>query len=151
MAGPEPDFDADDAAPHSSLEAIGSLHFTRRRSAALVAGFVVIWLVGVFANQASDAAAAANQADALQARNSALQQDIDSLQAELKLIQEPGFVSSAAHGYMLGLPGEVPFTIDTSVPPPASDAPGSVGIVPQTVTQPSSPLDSWLAALFGGR
>jgi hypothetical protein len=107
--------------------------------------------VGVFANQASDAAAAANQADALQARNSALQQDIDSLQAELKLIQEPGFVSSAAHGYMLGLPGEVPFTIDTSVPPPASGAPGSVGIVPQTVTQPSSPLDSWLAALFGGR
>jgi hypothetical protein len=117
----------------------------------LVAGLVVIWLVGVFANQASDAAAAASQADALQARNTALQQDIDSLQAELQLIQQPGFVSSAAHGYMLGLPGEIPFTIDPSVAAPAAGAPGSVGIVPQTITQPASPLDAWLAALFGGR
>jgi cell division protein FtsB len=151
MAGPEPDFDADDDAPHASLDGIGGLRFTRRRSAALVAGFVVIWLVGVFANQASDAAAAASQADALQARNAALQQDIDSLQAELQLIQQPGFVSSAAHGYMLGLPGEIPFTIDGSVPAPAANAPGSVGIARQNVASPDSPLDAWLAALFGGR
>ncbi|HEY5486134.1 MAG TPA: hypothetical protein VIK06_00670 [Candidatus Limnocylindrales bacterium] len=151
MAGREPDYDADDAAPHGSLDAIGGLRFTRRRSAVLVAGFVVIWLVGVFANQASDAAAAASQADALQARNAALQQDIDSLQAELQLIQEPGFISSAAHGYMLGLPGEIPFTIDPSVPAPSPNAPGSVGIVRVNVVQPASPLDAWLAALFGGR
>jgi cell division protein FtsB len=151
MAGREPDFDADDAAPHGSLEAIPSLRFTRRKSAVLVAGFVVIWLVGVFANQASDAAAAASQADALQARNAALQQNIDSLQAELQLIQEPGFISSAAHGYLLGLPGEIPFTIDTTVAAPAANAPGSVGIVPETVVKPTSPLDAWLAALFGGR
>jgi hypothetical protein len=151
MAGPEPDIDADDAAPHGSLDAIGGLRFTRRRSAVLVAGFVVIWLVGVFANQASEAAAAASQADALQARNSALQQDIDNLQAELQLIQQPGFVSSAAHGYMLGLPGEIPFTIDPTVPAPAANAPGSGGIVRQTVAAPASPLDAWFAALFGGR
>ena len=117
----------------------------------LVAGLVVFWLIGVFANQASDAAAAASQADALQARNTALQQDIDSLQAELQLIQQPGFVSSAAHGYMLGLPGEIPFTIDPSVAAPAAGAPGSAGIVPQTIARPASPLDAWLAALFGGR
>lgn len=151
MRGPDQDETADDETSHGSLESIQGLRFTRRRSAVLVAGLVVIWLVGVFANQASDAAAAASQADALQARNTALQQDIDSLQAELQLIQQPGFVSSAAHGYMLGLPGEIPFTIDPSVAAPAAGAPGSVGIVPQTITQPASPLDAWLAALFGGR
>ena len=80
-----------------------------------------------------------------------LQQDIDSLQAELQLIQQPGFVSSAAHGYMLGLPGEIPFTIDGNVPAPAANAPGSVGIARQNVASPDSPLDAWLAALFGGR
>jgi cell division protein FtsB len=151
MQGPDEDETADDEAPHGSLESIQGLRFTRRRSAVLVAGLVVFWLIGVFANQASDAAAAASQADALQARNTALQQDIDSLQAELQLIQQPGFVSSAAHGYMLGLPGEIPFTIDPSVAAPAAGAPGSVGIVPQTITRPASPLDAWLAALFGGR
>ena len=151
MPGPDEDETADDEAPHGSLESIQGLRFTRRRSAVLVAGLVVFWLIGVFANQASDAAAAASQADSLQARNTALQQDIDSLQAELQLIQQPGFVSSAAHGYMLGLPGEIPFTIDPSVAAPAAGAPGSVGIVPQTITRPASPLDAWLAALFGGR
>jgi cell division protein FtsB len=151
MRGPDEDETADDEAPHGSLESIQGLRFTRRRSAVLVAGLVVFWLIGVFANQASDAAAAASQADALQARNTALQQDIDSLQAELQLIQQPGFVSSAAHGYMLGLPGEIPFTIDPSVATPAAGAPGSVGIVPQTIARPASPLDAWLAALFGGR
>ena len=151
MQGPDEDETADDEAPHGSLESIQGLRFTRRRSAVLVAGLVVFWLIGVFANQASDAAAAASQADALQARNTALQQDIDSLQAELQLIQQPGFVSSAAHGYMLGLPGEIPFTIDPSVAAPAAGAPGSVGIVPQTITRPASPLDAWLAALSGGR
>jgi cell division protein FtsB len=151
MQGPDEDETADDEAPHGSLESIQGLRFTRRRSAVLVAGLVVFWLIGVFANQASDAAAAASQADALQARNTALQQDIDSLQAELQLIQQPGFVSSAAHGYMLGLPGEIPFTIDPSVAAPAAGAPGSAGIVPQTIARPASPLDAWLAALFGGR
>ena len=151
MQGPDEDETADDGAPHGSLESIQGLRFTRRRSAVLVAGLVVFWLIGVFANQASDAAAAASQADALQARNTALQQDIDSLQAELQLIQDPGFVSSAAHGYMLGLPREIPFTIDTSVAAPAANAPGSIGIVPQTIAQKASPLDAWLAALFGGR
>lgn len=151
MRGPEQDVPADDESPHGSLEAIQGFRFTRRRSAVLVAGFVVIWLVGVFANQAGDAAAAASQAEALQARNAALQQNIDSLQAELELIQGPGFVSSAAHGYLLGLPGEIPFTIDPSVPAPAPNAPGSVGLVAQTTVQADSPLDAWLAALFGGR
>ena len=151
MRGLDLDSSADGEAPHGSLDSIPGMKFTRRRIAVLVAGFVVIWLVGVFANQAGDAAAAAGQADALEARNQALQQNIDSLKAELQLIQEPGFVSSAAHGYLLGLPREVPFAIDASVPPPAANAPGSVGVAPQTATQPTSPLDAWLQALFGGQ
>jgi cell division protein FtsB len=151
MQGDDLDFDGDNAAPTAGLESARGMRFTRRRIAVLVAGFVVIWLMGVFANQAGDAAAAATQADALQARNSALQQDIDSLNAELQLIQEPGFISSAAHGYMLGLPGEVPFTIDSTVPAPSANAPGSVGIVPETTRASTSALDGWLQALFGGQ
>ena len=151
MRGRDLDYGDETDAPRGSLESIPGIRFTRRRIAALVAGFVLIWLVGVFANQAGDAAAAANQAGSLEARNEALRQDIGSLQAELQQIQAPGFVSSAAHGYLLGLPGERPFTIDPAVPAPAADAPGSAGIVPQTTPVTTSPLEAWLEVLFGGR
>jgi cell division protein FtsB len=133
----------------ASLQARPSLGLTRGRMAVLFAGFVLLWLIGVFARQVGEAAAAADQADAMRARNEAVVRDIKALQAELDLIGQPGFVDSAARGYMLGSPGEIPFTIDPDAPPLPLDAPGSVGIRADPAVTTESPLDAWLRALFG--
>jgi hypothetical protein len=116
----------------------------------LVAGLFALWLVGVFARQVGDAATAANQADQMRARNVAMERDVASLEAELKLIKQPAFISEMARGYLLGSPREVPFSVGNA-PPLPPDAPGSAGIRPDSQTQATSPLDSWLQALFGSR
>ena len=127
-----------------------ALGLTRGRLAAVIAGLVLLWLIGVFARQVGEAASAADQANAMRVRNGQVAQQIQALQAELHLIQQSGFTDSAARGYMLGSPQEIPFVIDPNAAPLPSDAPGSVGIQPQAQTGTSdSPLDSWLKALFG--
>lgn len=135
----------------ASAEPRPSLGLSRRRIAVMVAGLVCLWLVGVFAHQVAEAATAADQADAMRLRNAAVASEIDSLQAELKLIQQPGFVDFTARGYMLGSAREIPFTIDPNAPPLASDAPGSAGIKPPVAAAPVSPLESWLQVLFGSQ
>jgi hypothetical protein len=134
----------------ASLKPRLSLGLTRGRLAAMIAGLVLLWLVGVFARQVGEAASAADQANAMRVRNAQVAREIQALQAELHLIQQPGFSDSAARGYLLGLPQEIPFVIDPGAPPLPSDAPGSVGIQPQVEAgPPDSPLDAWLKALFG--
>jgi hypothetical protein len=126
-----------------------SLGLTRGRLAAIVAALVCLWLVGVFAKQVGDAAAASEKTDAMRARNAAVVRQIQGLQAELELIQRPGFTDSTARGFLLGLPGEIPFVVDSGTTPVAADAPGSVGITADASKVPTSPLDAWLRALFG--
>ncbi|MGD0019840.1 MAG: hypothetical protein ABSD62_11345 [Candidatus Limnocylindrales bacterium] len=133
----------------ASAEARPSLGLSRRRVAVIVAGLVCLWLVGVFAHQVGEAAVAADQADAMRARNAAVVREIDSLQAELDVIQKPGFVDFTARGYLLGSAREIPFTIDQAAPPLPPDAPGSTGIKPQVASHSESPLESWLQVLFG--
>jgi cell division protein FtsB len=135
----------------ASIEVRPSFGLSRRKLAVAVAGFVCLWLIGIFARQVGEAAAAADQADAMKARNVAVEREIKSLQTELSLIQEPGFVDTAARGYLLGSPDEIPFTIDPKAPPLPADAPGSAGIKPDEKSGPESPLDAWLAALFGSQ
>ena len=135
----------------ASAEARPSLGLSRRRLAVIVAGLVCLWLVGVFARQVGEAETAADQANAMQARNAQVVGEVDALQAELKLIKQPGFVDFTARGYMLGSAREIPFSIDPNAPPPAPDAPGSTGIKPQQVVLPQSPLESWLQVLFGSQ
>jgi hypothetical protein len=135
----------------ASAEPRPSLGLSPRRVAVIVAGLFCLWLVGVFAHQVGEAAAAANQADAMRARNAAVVREVGALQAELKVIQQPGFVDFTARGYMLGSSREIPFTIDPAAPAPAANAPGSMGIKPTAVARPLSPLDSWLQALFGSQ
>jgi hypothetical protein len=115
----------------------------------LVAGLFALWLIGVFVRQVGEAASAANQADQMRARNAAMERDVASLEREIQLIQQPGFVSQSARGYLIGTPGEIPFTVDPSAPALPADAPGSVGIKPDASVQNASPLDSWLQVLFG--
>ena len=142
-----PDASASASAP-APAPALPANPITRRRLAIVVGGIVVLWLIGVFAHQVSEAQAAQNQADVLRARNVAMQRDIQSLERELALIRQPAFVAEMARGYLLGTPGEIPFKVDaTGTLPP--DAPGSRGIVPEPTTGPKTPLDAWLQALFG--
>jgi cell division protein FtsB len=122
---------------------------TRRRLALVVLGIFVLWLIGIFAHQVTEAQDAQNQADLLRARNTALQRDVKSLERELALVKQPAFVAEMARGYLLGTPGEVPFKVDPSAPAPGADAPGSQGIVPVSTEQPKTPLQAWLDALFG--
>jgi cell division protein FtsB len=137
------------APPSSSPGA--SISLTSRRLALLVGGLVALWLVGVFARQVGEASSAANQADQMRVRNEAMARDIASLEQELKLIQQPAFVSQMARGYLLGSPREIPFTVDSSAAPLPADAPGSIGIKPDPPAQVASPLESWLQALFGSQ
>ena len=139
------------AAPAAKPEIHAPVLLNRRRLAVVFGGLLALWLVGVFARQVGDAAAAANQADQMRARNAAMAQDIQSLQAELQLIQQPAFQAEMARGYLLGTPLEVPFTVDKSGQPLPSNAPGSVGIQPAAPDQEPSPYDAWMQALFGGR
>jgi cell division protein FtsB len=126
-----------------------TISLTRRRLALLVAGLFALWLVGVFARQVGEAASAASQADQMKARNAAMESDVASLEREIQLIQQPGYVSQVARGYLIGTPAEIPFTVDPNAPPLPAAAPGSVGIKPDAPVLNSSPLDSWLRVLFG--
>ena len=137
-------------AARAALQPRFSFGFSRRRLTLVFAGLVCLWLVGVFARQVGEAAAAADQAQVARARNAAALRQIDNLKAELTLIQQSGFIDSTARGYLLGSPREIPFTIDPNAPALTPDAPGSVGIKATPTAPPDSPFDSWLKALFGG-
>jgi type II secretory pathway pseudopilin PulG len=137
------------ADPSSAGAHVPRPSFSRRRLAVLVAGFLCLYLVGVFARQVGEAAAASNQADQMRQRNAALQQDLDSLRTELELIQQRGFIDSTARGYGLGTAGEMTVTLDPNAPPLPADAPGSAGIASSPAGAQGSPLEAWLEALFG--
>lgn len=138
----------DPSTPSSPLPG-PTVSFTRRRLALLVAGLFALWLVGIFARQVGEAASAANQADQMRARNAAMSRDVASLEQELKLVEDPAFVSEMARGYLLGTPKEIPFTVDPKAPPLPSNAPGSAAIKPDVPARSTSPIDSWLQVLFG--
>jgi cell division protein FtsB len=155
MDGPEPQFlsaaapEAPDAPSHPAVESLPSVGLSRRKVAVVAAGLVAMWLVGVFARQVGEAAQAGSRAAAMRDRNAALEQDVAGLRAELELIQRPAFIASTARGYMIGSPGEMPFTVDRQDSPLPANAPGSVGIKPAVEVRPDSPLDEWLEVLFG--
>jgi len=150
MYGRDPEAPQDGLSTGSSA-ARPVLSFTRRRLALLVAGLFSLWLVGVFARQVGEASSAASQADEMRARNAAMERAVASLEQELKLIQQPGFVAQMARGYLLGSSREIPFVLDPGAPPLPANAPGSTGIKPDATAQTASPLDSWLQVLFGSQ
>jgi cell division protein FtsB len=149
MEGPESNNLPDEPAQtQSSSEVLASAGLTRRHVAVLAAGLIAMWLVGVFARQVGTASEAGRAAEALKSRNVSVERDVAGLRTELELIQRPAFIASTARGYMIGSPGETPFTVQGKGTLPA-DAPGSVGIRPTSGTQPHGPLESWLQVLFG--
>ncbi len=151
MVGHETDVARESLSAPASSAPGPVIPITKRRLALLVGGLVALWLVGFFAHQVGEAASAASQADQMRVKNEAAARDVASLAQELKLVQEPAFVSEMARGYLLGSPGEIPFTLGPSAPPLPANAPGSVGIKPVAPAQKVSPLESWLQTLFGSQ
>ena len=106
-------------------------------------------IVIVFARQAGDAASAAARVDQMNEGNRALAAEVASLEQELQVIEKPAYIAQAARAYRIGTEREVPFTLDSSVPSPAADAPGSAALSLGARDRSMSPLESWLSILFG--
>lgn len=132
-----------------SLEGVSIAGITRRRTAFALGAIVTLWIVVAFARQVSDASAATARADEIRAQNAALTTDVAALQAELRLIQERGYVEQQARGYGLGMPQERPFALAPGASPLASDAPGSAALRLGATPETRSPLETWLSLLFG--
>jgi hypothetical protein len=121
---------------------------TRRRVATLLGVALAAWVIILFARQVTDAAAATGRAEAMVAANAARRAEVDGLERELQVIQQPAFVNQQARGYGLGGTHEIPFTLAAGASPLPSDAPGSASLrvgAPTSV----SPLERWLTILFG--
>lgn len=133
----------------TDLTGLSVAGITRRRMAFLVAGFVTVWVVVLFARQVGDAAAATARADAMRSGNEALAGEVESLQRELDLIQGREYIVQQARAYRLGGPDEIPFTLHAAAPPLLPDAPGSASVRLGAPEPAVTPLESWLSLLFG--
>jgi cell division protein FtsB len=130
----------------SSLSIAG---ITRRRVAWATGALVSAWIVIVFARQAGDGASAAAKVDQMTDDNRALAAEVASLEQELQVIEKPAYIAHVARAYRIGSDREVPFTLDSSVPSPAADAPGSAALSLGARDRSMTPLESWLSILFG--
>jgi cell division protein FtsB len=130
----------------SSLSIAG---ITRRRVGWAAAALLSAWIVVVFARQAGEAASASNRADEIARDNAALAAEVASLEHELEIIGRPAYISQQARAYGVGSPQEIPFTLDSSVPDPGPDAPGSAALRVGAREDRPTPLESWLSLLFG--
>lgn len=148
---------ADDAPEVAVEESVGPVDLsglsiagiTRRRVGWLAAALVSCWIVVVFARQVGEATTAADRAADLRTQNAALAAEVEALEDELALIVKPQYVAQQARGERLGAPGEIPFSLDRSVPHPAEGAPGSASVALGAELARTSPLESWLSLLFG--
>jgi cell division protein FtsB len=131
------------------LSALSIAGITRRRVGWVAAAFLAAWIVVVFARQAGEAATASSRADQTALDNAALAAEVASLTKELSIIERPAYISQQARAYGLGSPKEIPFTLDSSVPAPGPDAPGSAALRVGARDNRPTPLESWLSLLFG--
>ena len=115
----------------------------------VAAALLSAWIVVVFARQAGDAASAASRADQIERDNAALAAEVASLEHELDIIERPAYIAQQARAYGVGSPKEIPFTLDSSVPDPGPNAPGSASLRVGAHDERPTPLESWLSLLFG--
>lgn len=159
MPVPPPEDPLDDegeAAPGQSapgsaepdLAALPIAGLSQRKVATILGALVAAWIIILFARQVGDASAASARAEAMIADNATRKAQVAALDRELARIQQSRFVLLQARAHGLGGHNEIAFTLDTDAPPLPSDAPGSAA---QRVGAPDpvSPLDHWLALLFG--
>jgi len=130
------------------LSALPIAGLSQRRIATMLGALVAAWIIVLFARQVGDASAASARADAMIADNAVRQAQVAALDRELARIQQTRFVLLQARAHGLGGRNEIAFTLAPDAPPLASDAPGSAALR-VGAPAPVSPLDHWLALLFG--
>jgi hypothetical protein len=86
--------------------------------------------------------------DELRRANAQLAADVAALEREYQLIQGEPYIMQQAHGFGLGGPRDIAFTLSArpNLPP---DAPGSAAVRLGATADPETPLESWLSLLFG--
>ena len=144
-----PDTPLNGASDFIDLSALSIAGITRRRVGWVAAALLSAWIVVVFARQAGDAASAASRADQIERDNAALSAEVASLERELEIIERPAYIAQQARAYGVGSPKEIPFTLDSSVPDPGPNAPGSASLRVGGHSERPTPLESWLSLLFG--
>jgi cell division protein FtsB len=130
------------------LSAIPVIGITRRRMAFLGAAFATVWIVIIFARQVGEASAATGRLDQLRQGNVELAGSVAALERELELIQGEPYIVQQARGFGLGGPRDIAFTLSRRPDLPV-DAPGSAAVRLGAHEAPDTPLESWLALLFG--
>lgn len=130
------------------LSALPVVGVTRRRLAFLGAAFVTVWIVIAFARQVGEASAATARVEELRRANAELAANVAALEREHTLIQGKPYILLQAHGFGLGGPRDIAFTLSArpDLPP---DAPGSAAVRLGAHAEPETPLESWLSLLFG--
>ena len=148
---PDPADPADptDGAARPSLDGLSVAGLTRRRAAFALGALVAIWIITVFARQVGDASAATARAEQLRIENGQIEATVAALEAELRLIGRQEYIVQQARGYGLGSPRERQFELAPGAPPLPSDAAGSAAVRLGAESGTRSPLDTWLAVLFG--
>jgi type VI protein secretion system component VasK len=112
-------------------------------------GLVAAWLLIAFGREVADAAAASDHAAALRQQNAQLAAQLAAIQVDMARTGDDAYVNVAARGDGLGARHEVPFALAPDAPSLAPDAPGSASQRLGAIPTPASPLDAWLARLFG--
>jgi cell division protein FtsB len=120
-----------------------------RRLAALGAAIVLVWMIGSFGRQVTEASAATARADQLRAATDALAIEVAGLEQELQTVQDGRYIDGAARAYRLGTSREIAFALEVGAPPLGPDAPGSGAHRLGAEASSGSPLESWLSVLFG--
>lgn len=117
------------------------------RQAALVVGILLVaWIVFIFARAVATTSAAHQRADQLRAANAAQEARLAAEQEELTIVQGQAFIKLQARAYGVGTPGERPFALAAGAPSPRPIVP--LGAAPAPAA-PETPLQAWLALLFG--
>ncbi len=130
------------------LAALPIAGLSQRKVATMLGALVAAWIIILFARQVGDASAASARADAMIADNAARKAQVAALDRELARIQQSRFVLLQARAHGLGGHNEIAFTLQPDAPALSSDAPGSAALR-VGAPDPVSPLDHWLALLFG--
>lgn len=119
---------------------------SRRSLAGLMVALVLLWIVVVFAGAVADSATTSTRAEQVRAATAASAAKLEAERRELELVQTPAYIRLQARAYGYGGPGERVFFLQPGAPQPATLTP--LGADPRRST-PRSPLDDWLALLFG--
>lgn len=146
IGAPLPEGPPADPEPEPPLGRMPVAGLSRRSLAGLVGALVILWIVIVFARAVADSASATGRAEQLREATAAAATKLEAERRELELVQTPAYVTLQARAYGYGGPGERVFGLQAGAPSPALITP--LGEDPAG-TGPRSPLDDWLALLFG--